>query len=101
MAYSLRRTWPENPGREDYIIRCEGLDVGRVYLSKLPEGERYVWTIYINGHVPLVRDVPISGAAMTLSLAAADFKKSYERGSSVRPHIGTDQAAVRTDHARL
>jgi hypothetical protein len=77
--YALRRTWPGRPDRKDYVIHCEGLAVGRVYLSKLPDGEQYVWTIYINGHVPLVRDVPISGSAVTLGLAGTDFKRSYER----------------------
>jgi hypothetical protein len=79
MPYTLRRTWPENPDASDYVIRCDELDVGRVYLSRLPEGERYVWSIYINGHVPSLWDAPISGTAVTLGLAGADFKRSYER----------------------
>ena len=28
MPYTRRRTWPDSD-REDYVIRCEGLDVGR------------------------------------------------------------------------
>jgi hypothetical protein len=60
-AYTRRHTF-NNPDREDYVIRCEGLDIGRVYLASLPDGERYCWFIYINGHVPQVPGVPISGA---------------------------------------
>jgi hypothetical protein len=93
MPYRLRRTWPDNPGKEDYIIRCEGLDVGRVYLTKLPDGERFVWTIYINGHVPVVRDVPISGMAATLGLAGADFKRAMS-GCARQPGCRSHKAAT-------
>ena len=40
---------------------------------------RQLATIYINGHVSKVEGVPISGLAVTLDEAAADFKLSYER----------------------
>ena len=33
----------------------------------------------MNGHVPKVDGVPISGLAVTLDQAAADFKRGYER----------------------
>ena len=62
--------------REDYVIRCEGLDVGRVYRTRLPHGDRFVWSIYMNGHVPQVDGVPISGAAPDLDAAATQF--TYE-----------------------
>ena len=78
MPYTLRRTWPDDPDHQDFVIRCERLDVGRVYLTQLPDGDRFVWSIYINGHVPQIADVPISGHAVTLSEAAAAFKRSYE-----------------------
>ena len=77
MPYTRRRTWPDKP--DDYVIRCEGLDVGRVYLERVPAGERWLWTIYINGHVPQIEGVPISGMAPDLDAAAAQFKASYER----------------------
>ena len=77
LPYTHRRTWPDD--REDYILRCEGLDVGRVYRTELPDGEFFVWSIYINGHVPQVEGVPIEGRAATLGLAGVDFKRSYER----------------------
>ena len=78
MPYSLRDTWPDSTDRRDYVVRCEGLEVGRVYLTRLPDGERFVWTIYINGHVPQIADTPISGHAVTLAEAASQFKRSYE-----------------------
>jgi hypothetical protein len=76
MPYTRRSTWSDK--RDDYVIRCE-LDVGRVYFTKVPEGDRWLWTIFINGHVPKVDGVPIGGLASTLDEAAADFKCSYER----------------------
>ena len=77
MPYTRRPTWPDSD-REDYVIRCEGLDVGRVYKNRLPHGDLYVWTIYMNGHVPQVEGVPIAGEAAELEQAAAAFKRSYE-----------------------
>ena len=67
-----------HPNGEDYVIRCEGLDVGRVYQTELPEGERFCWFIYINGHVPQVQGVAVSGRAVTLDEASAQLKRSYE-----------------------
>ena len=49
MPYTRRSTWPDE--RDDYVIRCEGLDVGRVYLTRAPAGDRWLWTIFMNGHV--------------------------------------------------
>ena len=41
-------------------------------------GDRWLWTIYINGHVPQIASVPISDHAITLDEAASQFKQSYE-----------------------
>jgi hypothetical protein len=60
------------------MIRCAGKDIGRVYLRRLLEGERWLWSITINGHVPEIEGVPISGYAITLDEADAAFKRSYE-----------------------
>ena len=60
MPYTRRSTWPDDDDRDDYVIRCEGLDVGRVYLTRVPAGDRWLWTIFMNGHVPKVEDVPIA-----------------------------------------
>jgi hypothetical protein len=60
MPYTRRRTWPERPDRQDYEICCEGLEVGRVYLTRVPAGDRWLWTIFINGHVLVLKDMPIS-----------------------------------------
>jgi hypothetical protein len=77
MPYTRRPARP-NTDREDYVIRCEARDLGRVYRRQLPEGHRYYWTIYINGHVHQVPGVPISGLAVTLDEASAAFMQSYE-----------------------
>jgi hypothetical protein len=80
MPYTRVPTWPENPNRrDDYVIRHDGRDVGRVYLTRLLDGDAFVWTIYMNGHVPQVPSVPISGSAATLDEAAVAFKRSHER----------------------
>ena len=75
MPYTRRSTWPDE--RDDYVIRCEGLDVGRAYLTRVPVGDRS-WTIFMNGHVPQIPNVPISGLAVTLDEAASQFKQNYE-----------------------
>jgi hypothetical protein len=77
MPYTRRPTGP-NINREDYVIRCEARDVGRVYLRRLPEGPRYYWTIYISARVPQVPGAPISGLAVTLDDASSALKRSYE-----------------------
>ena len=76
MPYTRRSNWPDE--RDDDVIRCEGLDVGRVYLTRVPAGDRWLWTIFMNGHVPVVPNVPISGLAVTLDEAASQLKQSYE-----------------------
>ena len=45
MLYTRRPTWPDQPALRDYVIRRENLQIGRVYLTKLPEGDRFVWSI--------------------------------------------------------
>lgn len=77
--YTRRATWPDHDN--DFVIRCEGLDVGRVYLTRLPDGDRFVWSIYINGHVPQVPGVPISGSAVELEQAAAAFDFPSDQGA--------------------
>ena len=78
MRYTRRRpTWPDQPARRDYVIRRDDLQIGRVYLTKLPDGDRFVWSIYVNDHVPKVPNVPISGSAATLDKATAAMLKSY------------------------
>ena len=39
-------------------------------------GDRFVWTVYMNGHVPKVDGVPIAGEARELEQAAGTFKRS-------------------------
>jgi hypothetical protein len=77
MPYTRRPAGPNTHG-EDYVIRCEARDVGRVYRRLLPEGHRYYWTIYISGHLSQMSGVPISGLAVTLDEASAAFKRAYD-----------------------
>jgi hypothetical protein len=79
MPYTRRPTWPDQPARRDYIVRRDDLQIGRVYLTKMPDGERFVWSVTINDHVPKVPGVPISGSAATLDKATAAMLKNYAR----------------------
>ena len=79
MPYTRCSTWPDQPARLDYIIRHESLHIGRAYPSKLPDGDRFVWSIYVNVHVPEVPGVPISGSEATLDMATAAMLRSYGR----------------------
>ena len=47
MPYTRSPTWPDEPARRDYIIRREDLQIGRVYLTNTPYGDRFVWSITI------------------------------------------------------
>ena len=46
MPYTRRPTWPDQPARRDYVIRREDLQIGRVYLTNTPYGDRFVWSIH-------------------------------------------------------
>ena len=78
MPYTRGRTWPDTD-RDDYVIRCDGHDVGRVYKTRVPEGDRWQRSIYIIGSITRVPGVPISGLAPDLDAAATAFKLAYER----------------------
>ncbi len=73
MHYTRRPTWPDQPARRDYVIQREDLQIGRVYLTNTPYGDRFVWSITI----PKVPGVSISGWAETLDKATAAMLKSY------------------------
>ena len=75
MLYTRRPTWPDQPARRDYVIRREDLQIGRVYLTNTPYGDRFVWSITI----PKVPGVSISGWAETLDKATAAMLRSYGR----------------------
>jgi hypothetical protein len=90
--YSRRPARSSSNG-EDYVIRCESRDVGRVYRRRLPEGHRYYWTIYISSHVPQVAGVPISGLAVTLDKASAAFKRAYD---AMREKAGLQRQCSKT-----
>ena len=81
-VYTLRRTWPDEPNRpDDYVFRCDGVDVGRCYLRSLADNEqRWHWTIYIGRSVKkVIEGVPVSGSAETLDQAKEQFRSSFDR----------------------
>ena len=82
MLYTRRPTWPDQPARRDYVIRRDDLQIGRVYLTNMPDGDRFVWSIYVNDHVPKVPGAPISGSAATLDKATAAMLRSYAQMSA-------------------
>jgi hypothetical protein len=75
--HTRRPTWPDQPACRDYIIQREDLRIGRVQLTRLPDDDRFVWSIYVNDHLPKVPGVPISGSAATLDKATAAMLKCY------------------------
>jgi hypothetical protein len=77
--YTRRPTWPDQPARRDYLIRSKDFQIGRVYLTSTPDGDRFVWSITINDHNPAVPGAPISGSAATLDEATAAMLRSYGR----------------------
>ena len=77
--YTCRPTWPDQPARRDYVIRREDRQIGRVYLTNTPHGDRFVWSITINDHVPNVPGAPSSGSAATLDKATGAMLRSYAR----------------------
>ena len=68
---------------DDYVFRCNGKDVGGTYRTVTPDGERWVWTIYIVAGIRLVEGVPISGLVATLDEAKTAFRTSYEKLTAV------------------
>ena len=60
-------------------IICEGVwTLAASILHACRDGDRWLWAIYMNGHVPQIKNVPISDLAVTLDEAASQFKQSYE-----------------------
>jgi hypothetical protein len=77
--YSLRRT-ALSVDPNDYLFRCDGIDVGRCYLRTLAGNEHWHWTIFIGLYVARpVESVPLAGAAETLEQAKAEFCESFDR----------------------
>ena len=78
--YTRLPTWPNQPARRDYLIRSEDLQIGRVYLTNTPYGDRFVWLISV------APGVSISGWAATLDKATAAMLKSYGQMRTRRPN---------------
>jgi hypothetical protein len=70
MTYTMRRTWPDDPDREDYVFRFNGEDVGRCYLARFADSKDFWrWTIY---------GTNLGSLELTLDDAKAKFKKAFE-----------------------
>jgi hypothetical protein len=66
--YTMRRTvLSDDPN--DYIFRFKGRDVGRCYLGRFTDGDRWRWTIYGTNFGTL---------ELTLDDAKAKFKEKFE-----------------------
>ena len=65
----------------DYVFRCNGVEVGRCYLRFLASGpKRWSWSIYLGIHVKrTVEGVPLAGYADSLDLAKQQFREAFGR----------------------
>jgi hypothetical protein len=65
----------------DFVFRCNGVDVGRCYLRHLTgDREKWSWSIYIGIHVKrTVEGIPLAGYADTLDLAQQQFREAFGR----------------------
>jgi hypothetical protein len=67
-SYTLRRTWDHKP--DDYVVKVDGTDAGRMYLEVGAEGRwQWHWTIYGTSR---------SGLPPTFEQAQAEWKAAYE-----------------------
>jgi hypothetical protein len=70
-VYTMRRSWPDNPeSPNDFVFRCDGVDVGRCYLTRAA-GSRdvWLWTVYGTSR---------GGMEETLDEAKRKFKETFE-----------------------
>jgi len=65
----------------DFVFRCNGVDVGRCYLRPLAgDREKWSWSIYIGMHVKrTVEGIPLAGYAESLDLAKQQFGEAFGR----------------------
>lgn len=78
VTYTLRPLRLDESSKNDFIIRHNGRDVGRVYLSKGLGGERWQWAINVLASFRRIEGVPISGLADTLDRALEQFQASFD-----------------------
>ena len=78
-GYARRRTDRFIDG-EDYVITCEGAEVGRCYLHTFSRNaQAWRWTIFVGWHVKrLVSKVPLAGYAATLDDATKECIRCFE-----------------------
>ena len=66
---------------DDYVFRCNGVDVGRCYLRRMAgDREKWSWSIYIGIHVKrTVEGIPLAGYADSLDSAQQQFSEAFSR----------------------
>jgi hypothetical protein len=79
MSLTLRRAFPGENRPDDFVIRHGGRDVGRLYKAAFAGEVRWQWTVYIDGTLPRLDGVPISGLAESFEEAKDQFKASFEK----------------------
>ena len=79
MNYTLRRVFPGENRPDDYVIRLDGRDIGRVYKSTFVGEVRWNWTIHIIDGLRRIEGVPISGLVASLDHAKQEFRASFEK----------------------
>ena len=86
-AYTLRRTWPDEPDRpDDYVFRFGGKDEGRCYLRSMAHNEsRWHWTVYGTNR---------SGRGESLDAAKIAFKDAVESVGKPTTRINFSTASV-------
>ena len=64
----------------DYVFRCNGVDVGRCYLRSLTVGDQWSWSIFVGVHVKRAVDgIPLAGYAASIDLAKQQFQEAFGR----------------------
>ena len=77
--YTLRPTGFSS-GKDDFVFRFNGREVGRTYADGTPVGPRWYWSIYgINLRGVIPQEVVLQGLAEDLAAAKVAFKANWEK----------------------
>ena len=66
------------------MVRCDGRDIGRIYLGTFATDQRWHWSVSVKAHARAVEGVPMQRLCATLDEAKRAFRASYERMVSTR-----------------
>lgn len=79
--WTMRPSWDDAPDDEDWSVRRNGTDIGRIFRQRLTGG-RQVYAWFLNKLFPI--NFNEQGSEDTLDAAKAAFRRSWER--SVQQH---------------